>query len=250
MNRYALLGRKLGHSYSKLLHEYLFKKNDIIASYDLIEIEKEDLPKVMKDLKNGIYLGYNVTIPYKEDVLTYLDYKSKEVLEIGACNTIKNVNGKLYGYNTDYYGFIEQLKLYNIDVKNKKAFVLGSGGASKAVTYALKELGALVTVVSRTKGYTYQQLKEEIDIDILVNTTPLGMYPDINMMPVDNDIIEKAIICIDVIFNPRVTLFLKTKGQKHGGLPMLIYQAIKAEEIWFKTNIKYDLEEIGGILDE
>lgn len=243
MNKYALIGLKLGHSYSKIIHEEIFKLNEIEASYDLIEIEEDKLDKFFNQFKNGSYQGINVTIPYKEKVLKYLDFMSDDVKAIGACNTIKNIDGKLYGYNTDYYGFIKQLEKQNIDVKDKNVYILGSGGASKALRFALEKLEAKVTIVSRTKGFNYDDLRKVNHIDLLVNTTPVGMYPREDESPVDMDIVDKTDDVVDIIFNPWQTKLLKMKNQNNNGIYMLIYQAIKAEEIWQDRDINFDVDE-------
>ena len=235
MLKFGLIGKKLGHSFSKTIHEELFRLNNIDACYDLIELDEPFLGDFLFSLKDN-YQGINVTIPFKEKVIPYLDYVSDDVKKIGACNTIKVVDGKLYGYNTDYLGFMRQLDYYQIDVKNKNVFILGSGGASKACKYALSLLGANVTVISRTGEYNYQYLEEQEDIDIIVNTTPLGMWPNVDTCPISKEVADKAKTLIDVVFNPKQTKFLELKDSHFNGLPMLVYQAIEAEHIWLSKD--------------
>ena len=211
MNRYGLLGRKLSHSVSPTIHNYLFNKNDIEASYELIEIEEEKIPLYVEKVRNGIYSGLNVTIPYKEKIIPFLDELSPASLNIGAVNTVYLKDGKVVGDNTDYLGFIDELNLYNINVSGKDVYVLGSGGASKAIIYALKILGANPIVVSRNSdlGITYDELKLIEHYSLIVNTTPVGMYPKCDECILDLDTIRKADSVIDIICNPKVTKLLE-----------------------------------------
>ena len=244
MNKFGLIGHPLTHSCSSIIHEELFNLNKIQATYEHLDIEEREIESVLKQLRSGYYQGLNVTIPYKEKVLPHLDILTPAVEAIGACNTIYYHEGKLIGDNTDYYGFIKQLEYQSIDVKNKNVYILGNGGAAKALSYALNILGANVTVVSRRGGFSYQELEELAHIDVLINTTPLGMYPNLEASPVNEDVVKRTDVCIDIIYNPRQTLFLKMANQKNEGLPMLIFQAVKAEEIWQKKPIEVDYEKI------
>ena len=243
--KYALLGEHLSHSYSPLIHNEIFKDMKIMASYELLEISKEEIPSTLEKLKNGLYNGFNVTIPYKKEVMKYLDEISDEALNIGSVNTIAMVDGKLVGYNTDYYGFYEELKHFNVDVFGANCYILGTGGASLAVKKALEDLGGRVYYVSRNpKGdmVSYDELKNR-KIDILVNTTPVGMYPNVGVSAVDDVVARGAKYVLDIIFNPRQTKLLADANSKMDGLYMLVGQAIKAEEIW--QNKKYN-----GSIDE
>ena len=139
MNKYGLLGYKLSHSQSKIIHEYFFETNGIEASYDLIEIEEDEIKEKLDLIRSGYYQGFNVTIPYKEKVIKFLDKLSDAAKEIGAVNTIYIRDGLLIGDNTDYLGFIDELSHLDIEVENKNVYVLGSGGASKAICYALSK---------------------------------------------------------------------------------------------------------------
>ncbi len=240
MKKYALIGGKLSHSYSPLIHNEIFRDMSVDASYELIETTDDDLPNIINMLRNSEYSGFNVTIPFKKEVMKYLDIISKEALEIGSVNTIAYENGKVVGYNTDYYGFYNQLLYFNVDVKNKDCYILGTGGASLAIYKVLCDLGGNVYYVSRTKKdnvITYEELKNK-NIDIIVNTTPVGMYPNVDESPISSDIVAKAGAVIDIIFNPRVTKLLSVANSNMDGLYMLVGQAIKAEEIW--QDKKYD----------
>ena len=249
MKHYALIGQKLGHSYSKVIHEYLFNNNGIDADYALIEVEEENIKDIIEMLRDGRLDGINVTIPYKEKIIPYLDCLDENAKSIGACNTVKVENGKLIGYNTDYLGFIQGLKYQGIKVVRKKVFVLGSGGASKAVCHALRLLKANPIVVSRKGPFDYNMLAKRRHNSIIVNTTPVGMWPRVNERPLSKDVINKTDIIVDIIFNPRQTLLLETKGQNNNGLPMLIYQAAKSEEIWLGQNIEFIFEALRGVLE-
>ena len=237
MKKFGLLGEKLSHSKSPDIHKIIFKELNINGKYDLIETPPEDIEKYINE-----YDGLNVTIPYKETVKPILKSLSKEAKSIGAVNTIY----KQKGYNTDYFGFKKMLNVKNIKVNNKICVILGTGGASKAVKYYLKNQDAKKVInVSRSKKgpniINYDELKN-IDGDILINATPVGMYPNIKESPVNSKIISKYKVAIDLIYNPLETLFLKIAKKNNlkyvNGLYMLIGQAVKAQEIW--NNIETD----------
>ena len=180
--RYGLIGEKLGHSFSKIIHEQLAD-----YTYDLIPLTREELDIFLTEKQ---FSALNVTIPYKETVIPYLDEVDAHAKKIGAVNTVVNRNGKLKGYNTDFYGFRYMLQHNGIDVKNKKALVLGKGGASKAVIAVLEEMGAkeILTVYYKEnpETITYEACyKNHSDAEIIVNTTPVGMYPKADDCPID-----------------------------------------------------------------
>ena len=253
MDFYGLIGEKLPHSLSPKIHNALFKGLNIEGAYKLFEVEREDLGKAIDSLKVLKIKGVNVTIPYKQDVMKYLDFISDEADKIGAVNTIYLNDGKLYGYNTDYFGFGTIIKNNGIEVKDNIAMVLGNGGAAKAViTYLLDEGIKKIYLVSRRRleesGYsdnrieckTYDEIAH-ITGDILINTTPLGMYPHMEESPVDEEVITNFNALIDIIYNPKETKFLKMgkvlNKKIAGGIEMLVGQAIKAEEIWQETSL-------------
>lgn len=245
MNKYALLGAKLSHSYSKTIHEYFFDINDINATYDLIEVEESKLKEMIDKIRNQEYLGFNVTIPYKEVVIPYLDELTDAAKEIGAVNTIYMLDEKVIGDNTDYLGFIDELGYLDIEVKDKTVYVLGSGGASKAICYALEKLQANSIVVSRdsTKGITYEDLSKIDKIDLIINTTPVGMYPKCDGVALEKNIIEKAETCVDLIYNPKTTKFMEFAKKGYNGIYMLIYQALHAQYLW-GNEIEFNVEEL------
>lgn len=243
---YGLIGRKLGHSFSANFFNKKFKEENINETYRLLPLENiEELPEILvkyPDLK-----GLNVTIPYKEEVIRYLSEISEEAKQIGAVNVIKIVRENnlinLKGYNSDCYGFKESLvPLLRSDIKN--ALILGTGGASKAVAYVLNSLGINITFVSRHPKEN-QLSYENIDEGVLnknllvVNTTPLGMFPEVSDYPaLPYQYMTKEHVCYDLVYNPLETEFMK-HSEKYGakvknGLEMLKLQAIKAWEIWNK----------------
>ena len=245
--KYALLGEKLGHSFSPIIHKEIFNDFNIDAEYELKEIKKEEIKETLDLLKKGIYSGYNVTIPYKREVMQYLDYITPEAMAIGAVNTIAYKDGKLIGYNTDYYGFKEEVLFNKIDVKDKECYILGTGGASLALNKALKDLGGIVYFVSREpkndNTISYSELKNKKPY-LIVNSTPVGMYPNVDASPLDKEVTLKANYVMDIIFNPLQTKLLKDANSFMNGLFMLVGQAIKAEEIWQDKKYELSIEKL------
>lgn len=239
---FGLLGEKLTHSYSKIIHEA------IDGEYHLFEVSKENFDDFM--IKRN-FDAINVTIPYKEMVIPYLDFIDEKALKIKAVNTIVNKNGKLFGYNTDYDGFKYIIEKNGYDVNNKKCLILGTGGTSKTVKEVLCDLNASKVLKASRNGKDRALKYEDInynDFDYIINTTPVGMYPNINNSIIGN-VNVKGII--DVIYNPYRTLLLQENSDKlfTNGLDMLIYQAIKAHE-YFTGNIVSEnkIQEIRKIL--
>ncbi len=245
MKKYALLGEKLSHSHSPLIHGEIFKDMNVDATYEKIECSKDDLGRIINDLRLGKYHGYNVTIPYKIEIMKYLDEISDEAKAIGSVNTIAFKDNKVIGYNTDYYGFYDTIKHNNIDVKDKECYILGTGGASLALYKALLDLGGIVKYVSRNpkndKTISYDELENKNPY-LIVNATPVGMYPNIDESPISKEMASKAKYVLDIIFNPKQTLLLKYANSNINGFLMLVSQAVKAEEIW--QDIKYDKDKI------
>lgn len=244
MKKFGLLGEKLSHSWSPIIHKYIFEELNIEANYELLECKEDDLGYYIELLKSGTYDGYNVTIPYKKTIMKYLDYIDSAAENIGSVNTITMIDGKIWGYNTDYQGFIMELDFYDIDVKNKNVFILGTGGAAVAIYKALLDKGANPVFVSRKPDESmigYDELENQ-KIDILVNATPVGMYPNIDESPVNIEVVKKASVVIDLIFNPLKTKLLGYAESDYHGLYMLIGQAIEAEKIWNQKDIKIDMK--------
>lgn len=235
MLKYGLLGEHLSHSYSPQIHKMVFEYLNLDASYELIEKNKDELKEMIDKLRAGEYQGYNVTIPYKIEIMQYLDEISSEAQAIGSVNTVLYRDGKVIGYNTDYYGFYNELLYYRVEIKNKNCYVLGTGGASLAIHKALIDLGGNVKYVSRKPNnsgtISYEELEKE-EIDVIVNTTPVGMYPNVDSSPISEAIASKAKAIVDIIFNPRTTKLMSMSNNSYNGLLMLVGQAIKAEELW------------------
>lgn len=263
MDFFGVVGEKLPHTLSPEINKRIFEFINVEAAYKTFEISKNDISKLGDALKLLKIKGVNVTIPYKEVVMEQLDYISKEAKDIGAVNTIFLEDGKLKGYNSDYFGFQKMLEINDIEVKDKTCVVLGSGGAAKAlVTYLNDNNVKELYVVTRNKNkqskmnsnikiIDYKEL-ENIKGDIIINATPVGMYPNVGKSPVGREIIENFNILVDIIYNPKMTEFLKIGkelGKKIcGGLYMLVGQAVKSEEIW--NNRKIDLDVLNKVYKE
>lgn len=225
----GLLGRKLGHSYSPQIHASMCS-----YSYDLFEKEPEELESF---LRSGEIHGLNVTIPYKKQVIPFCQDLSPRAKKLGAVNTIvRREDGSLIGHNTDYFGFETMLSSTGLSVSGKKVLVLGSGGASATAVAVLKDHGANVVVISRTGENNYQNLYLHKDCSVVVNTTPVGMYPNVSDAPIDLTIFDHLTGVLDVIYNPaRTSLLLQAEkmGLKTAnGLLMLVAQAKESAE-WF-----------------
>lgn len=231
----GLIGRKLGHSYSKRIHS-MFGEYE----YDLCEVEEEDLEAL---IRSGKYDGFNVTIPYKKTVMKYCDELSDTVKKIGAVNTILcKEDGRIIGDNTDAYGFTYMLQSAGVQIKGRKCLVLGSGGASLTVQAVLKEQGAAeVIVVSRTGENNYDNIDRHYDSHVIVNTTPVGMYPDNGKTLLNLDNFTNCIGVFDLIYNPyRTQLILdaiKRNIPATGGMAMLAAQAKRTSELFQNKQI-------------
>ena len=241
MKWYGLLGKTLKHSFSKAYFTDKFNALGITdCKYENFELASiDELPELLRD--NPSIKGLNVTIPYKEEVLPFLDEKNDIVKEVNACNCIKISDGKLSGYNTDVTGFQQSLEQV-LEPQHTHALILGTGGSSKAVRYALKVLGIRYQNVSRTKSttfITYDELNEEIlnSHQLIINTSPIGMFPNVEETPsIPFELITSKHLLFDLIYNPAKTLFLK-KGEERGakisnGAEMLILQAEESWKIW------------------
>ena len=235
----GLLGRKLGHSYSPQIHKRLAD-----YQYDLFEVEPEDLESF---LKTAPFQGLNVTIPYKKEVMAYCAALSDTARAIGSVNTlVRQKDGSLYGDNTDADGFAAMLSYSGIDPRGKKALVLGSGGASLAIVYVLKQMGAKqIVVISRSGENHYGNLHLHQDAQLIVNTTPVGMYPDTGVKPVDLRQFPSCEGVLDIIYNPAKTQLLlqaQALGLPHcDGLIMLVGQAKRAAERFTGTLLSESL---------
>lgn len=243
MRKFGLIGYPLGHSFSKRFFTEKFENENIDARYDLYELENIELFSELK--KKETLVGLNVTIPYKEQVIPYLDALDITAEKIGAVNVIKFVRHenetKLIGYNSDAIGFENSLKPY-LKPTHSRALILGTGGASKAILYVLNKLGIECSNVSRTTKngqLTYDELTEDIITKhkLIINATPLGTFPKVDVCPnIPYQFLTDTHLLFDVVYNPSETLFMKN-GRKHGatalnGEEMLRGQAVAAWEIW------------------
>lgn len=233
--KFGLLGEKLGHSYSPEIHELAGG-----YQYDLIEVEKDNLESF---IRNNKYDGFNVTIPYKKQVIPYLDELSDRAEKIGSVNTvIRMSDGKLKGDNTDYFGFRYMIDRTGVDVQDKKALVLGNGGVSPTVCAVLQDLGAKeIVVVSRNGENNYDNISSHYDSQIIVNATPVGMFPNNGKVLIDIENFSNACGVFDVIYNPHRTRLIMDAEKAgipcSGGLSMLVAQGIAASELFLDRNL-------------
>lgn len=241
MMRYGLIGEKLGHSFSKIIHEKLAD-----YTYDLIPLSQEELDVFMR---NKEFSAINVTIPYKETVIPYLDEVDPKAAKMGAVNTVVQRDGKLSGYNTDYFGFRYMLEHNHIKIAGKKVLVLGRGGACKAVKAVLEDMGAaeiqIVYYKFANDAISYETCYTvHTDAQVIVNTTPVGMYPNAGYSPIDLEPFTKLEAVADVVYNPlrtRLVLDAEKRGcQAIGGLEMLVGQAKYAVEIFLNQTLSDD----------
>ena len=246
---YGLIGEKLGHSFSREIHEKLRG-----YAYELKELRPEEVGAFLTARE---FRGINVTIPYKETVIPYLDEVDSAAREIGAVNTVVNRGGKLYGYNTDFLGMRELMLREGIDPAGKKVLVLGSGGTSKTAMTVANSLGASVVLrVSRQKRddcITYEEARtEHADAEIIINATPVGMYPNTDASPVDLADYPKLSGVVDAIYNPlrtKLVLAAKARGiRATGGLFMLVWQAAAAAEYF--TGVPGDPADVARVYGE
>ncbi len=231
----GLLGRKLGHSYSPQIHAFLSD-----YEYKLYEVEPIELESFMKNCNLD---AFNVTIPYKKDVIPFCKKLSDGAKKIGAVNTIvKQKDGSYVGYNTDYYGFLYMINQTKVEIKGKKAIVLGNGGASLTCQCVLKDLGAGEVIVFDTHGENnYDNLHKHYDAQVIVNATPVGMFPNVDESLVDLTCFNSCEVVLDLIYNPEKTKLLLQAEQLgiayENGLVMLIAQAKKACELFTDSYI-------------
>lgn len=241
MKIYGLIGKNIDYSFSRSYFSKKFKAENIPAKYRNFDLHEVDaFTRTISEISNAG--GFNVTIPYKETIIPYLDALDPIAREIGAVNTIKiEKGGQLIGFNTDYFGFMESLKPF-LKPYHSKALILGTGGASKAIAYSLKQLGIIYHFVSRSRkmgDFTYSDLNPEImkEHTLLINCTPLGTFPNLTHSPdVPFHLITRKHIIFDLIYNPPVTHLMKLAKEQGAttlnGQQMLELQAEKAWEIW------------------
>ena len=235
----GLLGRKLGHSYSPAIHSHFGT-----YEYGLYEKEPEELEAF---LRSADFDGLNVTMPYKKAVIPYLDELTAVAQAVGAVNTIYRCHGKLVGHNTDFYGFQQMLRRSGLSPAGKKCLVLGSGGASQVALRVLQDRGAEVIVISRRGKNNYENISQHSDAAIIVNTTPVGMYPNTGVSPVDLEVFPRLEGVLDVVYNPARTKLLMDAERKGivamNGLWMLVHQAKEAADLMTGVPVSEDKAE-------
>ena len=248
MRKFGLLGKKLSHSLSPLLHSIFFEEMGIEAEYKLYEVAEHEIDNFKNYMFENSIEGVNITVPYKKAFLDKLDFISDEAKEIGAINLLYIKENKFYGDNTDYYGFKQTLLTNQIEPSGKKIAIIGRGGASASVYKVLKDMGAEdIAFYFRKDKLSKIEFPEDMTGDIIINTTPVGMYPNIEDNIVDEQILKKFNIAIDLIYNPLETKFLKIARENGlktiNGMEMLIGQALKTDEILYDIVLSNQLRE-------
>lgn len=263
---YLLIGNPVSHSVSPLMHNTALRHHEIDAEYYAVAVAMSEIPSLVAHFNNPNFLGANITIPHKENFLEVVDTLTEQAEDIGAINTILKQDGKLIGENTDAYGFAVPLEEYSDKIDLDRAIVFGSGGATKAIIYALNEIGVqeIVMVSRRPERYfdadnlisvSYDSWAEYAEeSSLIINATPLGMFPNTAASPIKENerelLAEK--LCYDIVYNPKETTFLKQAisagGIPIGGIDMLIYQGAKSFKLW--TGKEFPIGLIKMKLDE
>jgi shikimate dehydrogenase len=247
---YLLIGSPISHSVSPLMHNTALDHHGLKANYHAVAVRNSEISSLIAHFNRLEFLGANITIPYKETLYDAMDTLGLEAAQIGAINTIVKRDGKIVGENTDEYGFRVPIEDYEDELAGERAIIFGTGGATKAICYALREMGIEeIVMVSRRPGQ-YDKRSDIVmcnyenwaayaeDATIIINATPLGMVPNTDASPVEDHEVEvlEGKICYDAVYNPRETKFLKqakdVDGIPVGGLDMLIYQGAKSFKMW------------------
>lgn len=259
---YALLGSPVKHSISPVIHNSCFTVQQLPCKYLALNISPDYLAQTIPLLREN-FQGFNVTIPHKQAIMAHLDEIQEQALLCGAVNTVKNEGGRLIGYNTDGAGFMKAFDMYGMKVAGKKVLLLGAGGGARAVLYELLQQGCHVTVANRSTERA-ELLKQHLagigtgritvwpeqpvtgNFNILVNTTPVGMTPHVDAMPIAPEILNQVEVVYDLIYNPYETRLLYEAGQRGcqiiNGFPMLFYQALEANRIWTGKPLVHEVE--------
>jgi len=272
----GLLGNPLEHSFSPEMHNKAYEKTNLNYLYLPLEIEEDNIEDVLKGIKHMKFIGFNVTIPYKLKIMKFLDEIDPLAKKIGSVNTVKISQGKLIGFNTDGKGFVKSLVNYSkINVSSSKFLLLGAGGASRSIAMTLADRGAKKIFISNRTIEKAEELSNETNdkvrsccsyvdnndmvkmkeitkkVDVIINTTSVGMYPNTEECPLDKNFLLKKHLVIDIVYNPIKTRLL-LEGEKKGcsiqnGLGMLVNQGAEAFEIW--TGEKAPIEEMKEIIN-
>lgn len=249
---YGVIGDPIAHSLSPVFQNFIMKKSPMDSIYIPLKIPPMDLKGSINLLREN-FAGFNITIPHKESIMEYLDEIDPIALKYGAVNTVKVVDDRLIGYNTDGFGFLKSLEKYHVDVKGKKVLLLGAGGAAKVIAFEIVKHGGILTIGNRNisraediKSAIANHYNGPIDVvrleditpsyDIVINSTSVGMSPNVDVSIVDSHILDGARVVFDIVYNPRETKLIK-QGKDKGltsinGLSMLIYQGLRSFEIW------------------
>lgn len=269
MERYTLIGHPLGHSMSPFIHDELFKISGIEASYDCTDIPNEEFAQRMEDLRK--LNGYNITIPYKRDIIPFVDELDESAKRYKSVNCVHNTNGKAVGYNTDCDGFLLSVKAKNLALSGN-VFLIGCGGVGRMMAIEAALHGADLTIgIIPEAASAAADLCDEIHFlsadskvrvkqveavtgsyDLIINASPVGMYPKVDACPVDAELIGKCGGVFDAVYNPVKTKILQT-AEAFGkpavnGTAMLVYQAVRAHEIWNGSD--YTAEQVQTIIDK
>jgi shikimate dehydrogenase len=259
---YAVIGDPIAHSMSPEIHNRIFYENQKNAAYIPLRIRIEDLEKSMPLLRDN-FAGWNITKPHKQRIIPYLDALDERARWYQAVNTVKNVEGRMIGYNTDGYGFISSLEKEGIELSNQRVLLLGAGGAARVAAYEIVMKDGILTIATRSiqkaqdlqKELILNTGKKQVDVcsmealgkdyDCIINATPVGMYPQIEDMPIVQSIVKHAKVVYDMVYNPYKTRLLQA-AEYYGckginGFAMLFYQAVKAQEIWMGDSIDQNL---------
>ena len=263
MKKYLVIGNPIEHSLSPKLHNYWFEKNDIDANYSKRNIDKSEIQKIISEIKDNKLDGANVTVPFKSDVIPFLDILSEESQITQSVNTIYKQDKKLVGHNTDIKGFELSLKETRFNLENKIIFILGAGGVVPSIIYALEKLGVSKIIVSNRTKQKAENLKKNFsninvvdwgdqpEFDMIINATSLGLGKE-DKIGLNFNNIKKEKLFYDVIYNPKETNFLRT-GKSLGckvtnGKMMFIYQAFEAFKLWHNVEPKIN-DELKNFLD-
>ncbi len=246
----ALIGKPVTHSVGQYIYNRLFDKYDIDSIYLSIDLDPENIQRFI-DYSKRNFIGFNITAPYKEIIMPYLDDVDISAKNIGAVNMVKNLFGKLYGYNSDYEGFLFLLKNNNVNPDNKNILLLGTGGIARTAVYALQNFKCSIDEASRNPNAKKFELFDNVipydsiknNYDIIINCTPVGTYPDKNI-PINPELIDENTTGIDVVYNPVKTPFLNAIENKHGkivsGVDLFIGQGIDTLKKIYDLDVSYD----------
>jgi shikimate dehydrogenase len=271
----GLVGFPIKHSLSPWIHQRFLENTEIIGTYSILEVQENELEQMVQTIRKNDYKGFNVTLPYKQRIIPFLDELDSHAKEVGAVNTVLNLDGKLIGYNTDGIGYLRSLMNHYpvfVEDRQKNVLLLGAGGAARGIYYALNQSGfqfidianrsiekahsiaELKTPVSETNVLTLSEAEKNLDnYDLIIQTTSVGMKPNVDELPIRLERLQENAIVSDIIYQPIWTELLKEAQSRgasvHHGHSMLLYQAQYAFEIWFgrlpiTTNMDIQLKQL------